>query len=108
MPSIFAKLNLRDQSEILVARAPQTFEPKLRTLEGVAVLRGPVQAAATFFALVFVNTQAALDDFPALLATRAQGDAVLWFACPKQVAIDEDWSALRFRRAEYLGRAGAQ
>jgi len=64
------------------------------------------------------------------LAARLEGDATLWFAYPKgtsrrytcdfnrdtgwdavgrigfepvrQVALDEDWSALRFRRAEFI------
>jgi hypothetical protein len=66
-----------------------------------------------------------------LIARKAAGDAVLWFAYPKGtskrhaseinrdtgwdslksadfetvrlVAIDQDWSALRFRRAAYVG-----
>ena len=64
------------------------------------------------------------------LAPRLEGDAVLWCAYPKarryrcaftrdsgwaamgaagsepvrQVAIDEDWSALRFRRVEHIAR----
>jgi hypothetical protein len=65
-----------------------------------------------------------------LRASKAEGDAVLWFAYPKrtskrykadfdrdhgwevlraagfepvrQVAIDADWSALRFRRSEFV------
>lgn len=136
VPSVFAKLNLKGQSEILVVHAPPSFEPELRTLEGVAVQRDPAQVAAVSFALVFVVTQAELDDLSALLATRAPGDAVLWFAYPKQssrryrcefnrdtgwdvirahgfdsvrqVAIDEDWSALRFRRVECIGRGAVR
>jgi hypothetical protein len=132
MPPVFAKLNLKDQREILVVDPPSSFEPVLLALEDVVVRRDPAQLARVSFALAFVTTQAGLDALSAQLAVRAQGDAVLWFAYPKassrrhrcefnrdtgwdvirahgfdsvrQVAIDEDWSALRFRRAEYIGR----
>jgi hypothetical protein len=84
------------------------------------------------FALAFAVTQAELDAAAACLMALAEGDAVLWFAYPKgsskkfrcefnrdtgwallgqggyepvrQVAIDSDWSALRFRRAEHIGK----
>ncbi|WP_424683359.1 hypothetical protein [Frateuria sp. YIM B11624] len=133
MPPVFAKLNLKGQQEILVVDPPPAFEPELRALEGVTVLRDPAKAATVAFALAFVTTQARLDALSDLLAAKAPGDAVLWFAYPKassrrqrcefnhdtgwdviralgfdsvrQVAIDEDWSALRFRRVEYIGRS---
>jgi hypothetical protein len=133
MPPVFAKLNLKDQREILVVDPPASFEPELRALGDVVIRRDPAQLAVVSFALAFVTTQAGLDALSALLAAKAQGDAVLWFAYPKassrrhrcefnrdtgwdviraqgfdsvrQVAIDEDWSALRFRRAGYIGRS---
>lgn len=136
MPPVFAKLNLKDQDPILVVDAPASFEPTLEALEGVTVLRDPAGAASVAFALAFVTTQRGLDAISALLADKADGDAVLWFAYPKassrryrcefnrdsgwdvirargfdsvrQVAIDEDWSALRFRRAEHIGRPPAR
>lgn len=132
MPPIFAKLNLKGQAAILVANAPASFEPVLQALHEVTVLRDPAVPAGVGFALVFVTAQDELDALSALLAAKAEGDAVLWFAYPKktsrryrcefhrdsgwevirahgfdsvrQVAIDEDWSALRFRRVEYIGR----
>lgn len=132
MPPVFAKLNLKNQTEVLVVNPPASFEPPLRALAGVTVLRDPRAVAAVSFALAFVNRQAELDELSAMLAAKAQGDAVLWFAYPKktsrryacefhrdsgwevirsrgfdsvrQVAIDEDWSALRFRRTIYIGR----
>jgi hypothetical protein len=82
------------------------------------------------FALAFAVTQAQLDRYATQLAAAADGDAILWFAYPKgaskryncefnrdtgwhvitsagfesvrQVAIDEDWSALRFRRSQFV------
>jgi len=130
MASVFEKLNLKDQREILVLNAPASFEPELRKLSDVTVqkrlpARGPVT-----FALVFATQQAEVDTAAKQLAKQAPGDATLWFAYPKgsskrykcdfnrdtgwkalgqagfepvrQIAIDEDWSALRFRRAEFI------
>jgi hypothetical protein len=128
--SVFKKLNLKQEQEILVVNAPSSFEPELLALEGVTVLRDPKKLKAIHFALVFATTQAEVDALSRVLASKAEGDAVLWFAYPKgtskrykcefnrdtgwhamrsagfdtvrQVAIDEDWSALRFRRVEYI------
>nr|MDQ2734086.1 hypothetical protein [Pseudomonadota bacterium] len=125
MPSVFEKLNLRAQREILVVNAPPSFEPELAALGGVTVLRDPAQALGLRFALAFATRQAEVDSLAALLSSAAEGDALLWFAYPKssskkyrcefnrdsgwnvlrsagfdtvrEVAIDDDWSALRFR-----------
>ena len=132
VPPVFAKLNLKGQAAILVVDAPASFEPELQALEGVSVLRDPAGTASVAFALAFVTTQRELDAMSRVLAAKAEGDAVLWFAYPKaasrryqcefnrdsgwdvirslgfdsvrQVAIDQDWSALRFRRTGYIGR----
>jgi len=134
MPSVFDKLNLKGHDEILVIDAPESFEPELRALEGVTVLRDPKKAKTVTFALGFATKQSEVDALSKVLTAKAEGDAILWFAYPKgtskkyrcdfnrdtgwdvlrkagfdtvrQVAIDEDWSALRFRRAEYIRSSG--
>jgi len=135
MSPIFTKLNLKQQQEILVVNAPASFEAELRALDGVTVSRDAKKAKAIHFALAFATRQAEVDALSQVLAGKAEGDAVLWFAYPKgtskryqcdfnrdtgwnamrsagfdtvrQVAIDEDWSALRFRRLEYIKPSGA-
>lgn len=130
MPSIFEKLNLKAQAEILVVDAPSSFDKELIALKGVSILRDPDAISAFDFALAFATRQADVDRLSLLLAAKAQGDALLWFAYPKgtskaykcefnrdtgwnalrgagfdtvrQVAIDNDWSALRFRRLDYI------
>jgi|ERR1700730_14186129 hypothetical protein len=85
---------------------------------------------ALAFALSFVTQRAELHRLSRKLSAKAAGDAILWFAYPKgtskkyscdfnrddgwevlrqagfdsvrQVAIDDDWSALRFRRVEFI------
>ena len=133
MSPVFKKLNLKHQGEIVVVNAPLSFEPELRALEDVSVLRDPKDAEAIHFALAFVTRQAEVDALSKVLAGKAEGDALVWFAYPKgtsrryrcdfnrdtgwdvmrslgfdtvrQVAIDDDWSALRFRRVEYIKTA---
>ena len=98
-------------------------------LRGVTVRR-KLSSTPVSFALAFVTKQAEVDALSKDLAGRAEGDAVVWFAYPKasskrytceftrdsgwtamgaagfepvrMVAIDEDWSALRFRRVEFI------
>lgn len=124
--STFKKLNLKDQTSIVVVDAPRTFEPELKSLTGVTIARSVPEAGGVVFAIAFVNKQDRLNELATQLTRAADGDAILWFAYPKKsskrltcefdrdsgwdvlgeagfepvraVAIDEDWSALRFRR----------
>jgi hypothetical protein len=127
---IFRKLNLKDQPEVVVLGAPAAFEPVLAELGDRRVVRDLADVDAVAFALAFAARRAELDPLAEALAAKAVGDAVLWFAYPKksskryradvdrdhgwdvlgaagfepvrQVSIDEDWSALRFRRVEHI------
>ena len=130
MTKLFEKLNLKDHREILVVNAPLSFESELAALAGVTVLRDLAKAKVVRFVLAFATAQAEVDRLAKLLSAKAEGDALLWFAYPKgtskmykcdfnrdtgwsvlksagfdtvrAVAIDEDWSALRFRRVEFI------
>lgn len=127
---LFQKLNLKTQTEILVVDAPESFESELLMLEDVAVVRDVIDIESVTFALSFVTQQQAVNDLATAIAAKTQGDAVIWFAYPKgtskkykcdfnrdtgwavlgdlgfegvrQVALDADWSALRFRRVEFI------
>ncbi len=128
MTPLFDKLNLKAERQIVVVDAPASFEPELAALAGVQIARAAQPGLR--FAIAFVITQAALDAAAREIAAQAADDAVLWFAYPKQsskkyrckfhrdsgfdalgelgyeavrmVAIDADWSALRFRKAEHI------
>jgi len=130
MTPLFRKLNLKDQREIVVLHAPASFEVELARLEGIAVRRTLEGRKTIEFAIAFVTKQSELDRAARSIARLAQGDAVVWFAYPKgsskrypseinrdhgwtvvgregfepvrMVAIDEDWSALRVRRVEFI------
>jgi hypothetical protein len=130
MTHLFSKLNLKDQKEILVLNSPASFEPELAVLSGISILRSVLEAKKVSFVLAFVTKQEQVDSISQTIAMKAEGDAVIWFAYPKgtskkykcdfnrdsgwedmgkagfervrQVAIDEDWSALRFQRVEFV------
>jgi hypothetical protein len=133
MTTVFDKLNLKFQKEILVLNAPASFEKEIDGLKGVLVNRQVEKVKGFEFALVFATKQTEVNRLTKALAAKAQGDAILWFAYPKgtskkykcdfnrdngwdelrkagfdtvrAVAIDEDWSALRFRRVEFIKSA---
>jgi hypothetical protein len=130
MASTFEKLNLKDQRKILVVNAPANFERELAALQDVAVARSAADLSEVQFSLAFVTKQREVDDLAKAIATKAKDDAIMWFAYPKgtskkykseinrdhgwqtlgqlgfepvrAVAIDENWSALRFRRVEFI------
>lgn len=128
MTPLFKKLHLHETPVVHVLNAPDTFEHALRSLTGVEVVR-TVEGKITF-GLAFVRTIAEVEAATSTLSPSAEGDAVIWMVYPKasskryncefnrdsgwqalgragyepvrQVAIDEDWSALRFRKAEFI------
>jgi hypothetical protein len=130
MLSTFQKLNLKDRGRIVVLNAPASFEPELAALRGVTVLRKLDGLDAVESSLAFVTKQKEVDTLAKAIGKKASGDAVVWFAYPKgsskkykcefnrdngwqalgneglepvrMVAIDEDWSAVRFRRVESI------
>lgn len=130
MATLAQKLLLKDNPEILVFNAPESFENELAHLPVTRVHRSISALKEIHFALAFVTKQAEVDSLAPKIAARAQGDAAIWFAYPKgsskrykcdfnrdtgwallkaagfdtvrSIAIDEDWTALRFRRNEYI------
>ena len=130
MANIFKKLNLKDQNEILIVNSPESFEAEIEQLANVKVLRELGKAKEIHFSLTFVTSRSELNKLVPKLVKKIIGDAVVWFAYPKktsktftsdinrdagwevlgeagfegvrQVAIDQDWSALRFRHVDYI------
>ncbi|MCA8830908.1 hypothetical protein [Hymenobacter pini] len=123
------KLNLKEGTTVFVQNFPADLPELLADLRALATvtetLDQPVDAA-----LVFATTQQEINATAPKLAAQAPGDAVLWFVYPKgsskkyrcnfnrdtgwamlgelgfepvrMVAIDADWSALRFRRTTFI------
>jgi hypothetical protein len=127
---IFDKLNLKKLTKILVLNAPQSFEPELAALHGVSISRSLRGLAKIEFSLAFVSERKEVDELATSVLKIAEGDPIVWFAYPKGtskkyksdinrdngwqvleqagfetvrlVAIDADWSALRFRRTNFV------
>lgn len=131
MNPILTKLNYKAQPELTVINAPDAFLPVVDEMRHqAAIITDPQQIQVGTFAIAFVKTQQEVDTLSSVLVAKLQGDAVLWLAYPKgsskkytcdfnrdsgwamlgqlgfepvrMVAIDEDWSALRFRRVGYI------
>lgn len=113
--------------------APASFEVAIDELEDVRVHRSLSDCAAITFLLAFVTKREEITRLAKSIGKKAEGDAIIWMAYPKgsskclkcdlnrdtgwsplgtvgfgpvrQVAIDEDWSALRFRPAEFIKRS---
>jgi hypothetical protein len=133
MAAIFDKLNLKDRKTLVALNSPKSFEPELRGLKGVKIARDLQDISQVEFAIVFVTERQEIERTARELIKKAVADVILWFAYPKGtsktiksevsrdkgwnsllaagfdtvrlVAIDADWSALRFRRKEHIGAA---
>ncbi len=131
MNDIFKKLQFKNQDKIYVRGASSSFKPVLDEMADVTqVKKSPNCKQEYEFALFFVKSCEDIQRLAPKAAQKIPGDGLLWFAYPKnsskqyktdisrdngwqplgdlgfeavrQVAIDDDWSALRFRRAEYI------
>ena len=130
MATLFEKLQLKDHPEILILNAPESLESELSRMPVQKIHRSLQALAEIHFSLAFVTKQAEVDALAPKIAARTKGDAALWFAYPKgtskkfkcdfnrdtgwgsvksagfdtvrSIAIDEDWTGLRFRRTEFI------
>jgi hypothetical protein len=131
MNPLFQKMNFKNQSRILVMYAPISFQPILDEMKNLTQIDTAISEGIKYdFVLAFVYQQDVLDATVEKLATRVSEDVTWWVAYPKQsskkykcefnrdtgwskfgdngyegvrqVAIDEDWSALRFRNVNFV------
>ena len=131
MNAIFKKMNYKDQKQVFVISAPKSFENDMGEMASITSLKTSLAGAKEVeFFLAFVTKQKEVDDIAKKVAPLIKGDGLLWLAYPKEtskkykcefnrdtgwnevgkqgfepvrlVAIDEDWSALRFRKAENI------
>jgi len=130
MATLFDKLQLKGHEEIVVLNVPESFETALSQLPVLHIHRSLEARPEIRFSLAFVTKQDEVDVLAPKIAARAKGDAAVWFAYPKgsskkykcdfnrdtgwaallaagfdcvrSIAIDEDWTGLRFRRKEYI------
>jgi hypothetical protein len=131
MNAIVKKLAYKLQTLVLIQGAPDSFSAVMDAFAQTAELHtNPRKGTHYSFVVHFVRTTDELKKVAKTLALTLDPDAVLWMAYPKktskkyqsdinrdegwqplgdlgfepvsQVAIDEDWSALRFRKVDFI------
>lgn len=131
MTLLFKKLNFKQHKEVLVFNHPAEFETELEAMKDYTIIKTDVESITEVeFVLVFVKTQTEIDSITSLINEKLKGDAVVWFAYPKgsskkykaeinrdkgwnilgkygfepvrQVPVNDDWSAVRFRKVEFI------
>ncbi|MGL2994145.1 hypothetical protein [Flavobacterium sp. TSSA_36] len=131
MTPLFKKLNFKNQSAVLIGNAPDSFQTEMELMKDATIFYTEEREIVTIdFALFFVTRLQEIASAINAIYSKLNGDAVLWFCYPKgtskkykcefnrdngwtvlgdlgfetvrMVAIDEDWSAMRFRKQEYI------
>ncbi|WP_299257195.1 hypothetical protein [uncultured Aquimarina sp.] len=131
MTTLFKKLQLPPLlDEILILNEPEGFCKELDCLKDVIVKESLIQVSEVDFALVFVTEKKQIENRIETIYPKLVGDGILWFAYPKksskkysteitrnhgwgvlgdynlepvrQVAIDDNWTALRFRKVSFI------
>jgi hypothetical protein len=126
---LFRKLNFKNQPEVLLVNPPDSFLPEIRQMQHLTKFTNDLGSPGKKgFILAFVTRQEQVNELSTVLVRKTDDNSVFWFAYPKQtskkykcdfnrdngwkileslgfgsvrmVAIDDDWSALRFRKFE--------
>lgn len=128
MTPLFKKLNYKNQTAIHVLNAPTSFDEELEKMKVFTQVK--TSCSTSNFILVFVTKEQEVVNYAKQINNFLETDGVVWFCYPKQsskkykcefnrdngwnslgvlgyepvrmVAIDEDWSALRFRKTEHI------
>jgi hypothetical protein len=128
MDPILEKMNFKEGMKIKVWNTPADLIPRLESWKKSGWMTEEYQK--TTFVLAFVQTEEEEKKYFEKLVDNCRNDELLWMAYPKgsskkykaqinrdsgwkiigdhdfegvrQIAIDEDWSALRFRHIRYI------
>lgn len=131
MTPLFKKLNFKNQKSILVLNAPKSFDIELSEMQKIADVKNEILIKEPFeFVMVFAIKKVQVDIVAKEILSKLNNDSVMWVCYPKgtskkytcdfnrdngwdafgkkgfepvrAVAVDEDWSALRFKKAELI------
>jgi hypothetical protein len=131
MIPLLNRLNYKPSTTVYILNHPTEFAEELQLIEASAPVQYAIDSGSDIeFVLVFVKSKEEIDESLETLKDKLKGDAILWYAFPKKsskrykveinrdkgwdnlaqanfagvraVAIDDDWSVLRFRRVEYI------
>ncbi len=131
MTPLLKKLNFKDQEQLLVLNSPESFFGELQEMKSVAtVVTDLEEIQGIEFLIAFVTNKKEIENLVISIDRKLIGDVIFWICYPKatskkyscdfnrdtgfeilgefdfegvrQVALDEDWSALRFRKVNYI------
>ena len=131
MTPLLKKLNFKDQEQLHVLNSPESFFGELQEMKSVAtVVTDLEEIQGIEFLIAFVTTKKEIENLVRSIDRKLIGDVIFWICYPKatskkyscdfnrdtgfeilgefdfegvrQVALDEDWSALRFRKVNYI------
>jgi hypothetical protein len=130
MTPLFKKLNFKNHQAVYIVNAPDSMHDELKTMSQFTRVHQTIDDQEINFMMVFATKQEEIDDSISVIFPKLKGDAILWYCYPKgtskkytcefnrdngwkaigkynlepvrQIAIDEDWSALRFRKTDYI------
>jgi hypothetical protein len=131
MTPLFKKLNYKNQAEMLIVNPPNSFFTEMELMKESALISTDLSVnSRTGFILAFVTKLSEVEKLSQQLVQQIEPNGVLWFAYPKQsskkyqcdfnrdngwqvlkslgyegvrmIAIDDDWSALRFRQTDLI------
>lgn len=132
MKSLIKRLKLKNHDHIVVLNKPDDFEDDLKALglDTVHISESLIQTSCIGFTLLFITSREQLINQMLTLLPKMHEDCILWVAYPKrtskhyilelyhdnawddlidfrlqpirQIAINNHWKALRFRKLEYV------
>ncbi len=131
MNSLLKKLNFKEHKQVVLLNLPDDLGNIAAEFMLLAEVHNTFETVEKAdFTIAFCKKQAEVNAAADLIAENTEGDAVIWIAYPKgtskrykcdfnrdngwtrlgelgfepvrQVAIDDDWSALRFRRVGFI------
>lgn len=131
MNAVVKKLQYKLQSLVLITHAPDNFADAMDAFAATAdVHTEPRKGTCYAFVIHFVQKPADVQKAAKMISSSLEPDAVMWMAYPKktskkykaeltrdagwqslgdhgfepvsQISIDDDWSALRFRKVDFI------
>lgn len=131
MNPVFKKMNYKEQKVIHAINSPASFEKDLNEMVAFAAIKKQLKATdKAEFIICFCTKLKEVETAATLAQKTLQDDGMIWIAYPKgtskkykcefnrdngwdslgkagfepvrQIAINDDWSALRFRRVEFI------
>lgn len=131
MNPILKKMQIKNPETTIVMNHPVEFNPILEDLRNLTKVELEIDSSKTYNCIIlFVKSERDIANHSGLIVNQLSEDGLLWFIYPKktskkykveinrdsgwssiqeigfqgvrQVAIDEDWSALRFRHSNFI------